>query len=400
MINFTNLFSHNPYYNPNPDWSGEEYSFLKTNDMLRFHKSISGYNPTPLISLRSLAKKLNVGNIYAKDESHRFGIKAFKALGASYAIFRTINKKWKNNYGSELSPEEFFNADIKRKLGEFTFCAATDGNHGRAVAWTANKLKQKSVIYMPSNTAKSRIENIKTENGKVVLIDGTFDDCVVKAAEDSAKNGWQVISDTAYEGYMEIPAYIMLGYTTIFKEADEQMNLQNLSSPDFVFLQSGVGGLSAAGTSHNVLKYKDKRPKLISVEPTDCDCFLESIKTGNGKAIPTKGKQESIMAGLNCGIPSPLAWKILKEGMDSFLAVTDDYAEKAMRQYYYPEQSDEKIISGESGAAGLAGLIALCTDENLKEAKNKLCINEKSNILLINTEGDTDIDNFKKVVGI
>ncbi len=391
-------YSFNPFYKKKPDWSGEEYNFLQRNDMLEFHKSITGYFPTPLISLSSLSKSLKVKNIYVKDESKRFGLKAFKALGASYAIFRTINKKWKNNYGSDLTAKEFFNADIKNKIGDFTFCAATDGNHGMAVAWTANKLKQKAIIYMPSNTAKSRIDNISNENGKVVLIDGTFDDCVEKVAEDSRKNGWQVISDTAYPGYMEIPAYILLGYTTIFKEIEQQIKSQNLSFPDFVFLQSGVGGLSAAGTSHYVLNYGDARPKLISVEPVDSDCFLESVKNGNGETLPTKGKQESIMAGLNCGIPSPLAWKIIKDGMDFFLSVSDDYAEEAMRLYYYPKGNDERIISGESGSAGLAGLLALCKNSKLEEAKNKLGINGKSNILLINTEGDTDPENYRKVI--
>ena len=391
-------YSFNPYCKTKPDWDSEEFSFLQSSDMLDFHKSIEGYNPTPLVSLNSLARSLNTGNIYVKDESQRFGIKAFKALGASYAIFRTINKKWRNNYGSELSADEFFKADIKNKIGELTFCAATDGNHGRAVAWTANKLKQRAIIYMPSNTAKSRIENIYIENGEVVLVDGTFDDCVKKVAKDAGQNGWQVISDTAYPGYTEIPSWILLGYTTIFKEIDIQIKSQNLKFPDIVFLQSGVGGLSAAGTCHYNLNYHEKRPLLISVEPVDSDCFLESIKNGKGEPIPTNGKQESIMAGLNCGIPSPLAWKFIKEGMDFFLAVSDKYAEEAMRIYNNPSEDDKRIISGESGSAGLAGLLALCKNPELKEAKNKLGINEKSHILLINTEGDTDPENFMKIV--
>ena len=391
-------YSFNKYCKVNPDWSGEEFAFLKSSDMIDFHKSIEGYDPTPLISLESLAKYLNVRNVYVKDESRRFGIKAFKALGASYAIFRTINKKWRNNYGSELKADEFFKADIKTKLGKFTFCAATDGNHGRAVAWTANKLKQKAIIYMPSNTAKSRIDSIYAENGEVVLVDGTFDDCVSRVAQDSKKNGWQVISDTAYPGYMEIPGFILLGYTTIFNEIEEQIKTQKLELPDFVFLQSGVGGLSAAGTFHFVSRYASRKPKLISVEPVDSDCFLESVKYGNGSPLPTRGKQESIMAGLNCGIPSPLAWKIIKDGMDFFLSVSDKYAEDAMRMYYHPSGNDEKIISGESGSAGLAGFLALCLNPVLADAKNKLGINENSDILLINTEGDTDTDNFEKVV--
>jgi diaminopropionate ammonia-lyase len=329
-----------------------------------------------------------------KDESHRFGIKAFKALGASYAIYNVLKKFWEQKFGTSFGLGSFSDISLLDKLGSFTFSAATDGNHGKAVAWTARILNQKAVIYMPDNTAAYRIENIEKEGANVKLVKGTFDDCVKQNARDAEINNWQVISDTAYEGYMEIPNYIMAGYSTIFRELESQ----EINEFDFVFLQAGVGGLAAAGAWYFTRKFKEKRPKLICVEPTESDCFLESIINGNGKPIATKGKQESIMAGLNCGIPSELAWPYIKDNVDLFIAITDNYAEKAMKQYYHPIDNDERIISGESGASGLAGMIALFNDKNLAYAKEVLGFNNSSKILIINSEGDTDPVFFKKTI--
>jgi diaminopropionate ammonia-lyase len=382
-----------------PDWSSEEFSFLANNDMLTFHKSIEGYAPTPLVELPLIAQSLGVKSVYVKDEAHRFGIKAFKAFGASYAIYRFLMDQWQKRFGQDepFNEKSFKDPNVLQRLGSFTFCAATDGNHGRAVAWTANKLKQRAIIYMPDNTAQSRIDNIKMENAEVVLIPGTFDDCVTRCAQDAEKNGWQAISDTAYPGYMEIPKFIMLGYTSIFKEMEEvgPLHCESEAGIDFMFLPAGVGGVAAAGTSYYVQRYGANRPKLIAVEPSDCDCFLESVKYGKGKPLPARGKQESIMAGLNCGIPSPVAWPIIRDGIELFTAITDDYVIDAMRAYH-----KEGIISGESGAAGLAALTALVNDEKLKQAKDQIDINKNSRILLLNTEGDTDPVNYKKIVGV
>jgi len=388
-------YSFNRFVKKKPNWSGPEFSFLSSNDMLPFHKSLEGYAPTPLVSLPGVAKSLGIAEIHVKDESHRFGIKAFKAFGASYAIYRFLKSRWEKRFGAGVAFNEksFKDPDVLEKLGAFTFCAATDGNHGRAVAWTAKKLKQRAIIYMPENTAQSRIDNIESENAEVVLVPGTFDDCVEKCAEDAGKNNWQAVSDTAYPGYMEIPKYIMLGYTSIFREMEETINKKDRPGIDFVFLPAGVGGLAAAGTSYYVQRYGEKKPKLICVEPSDCDCFLESVKYGSGEPLPTRGKQESIMAGLNCGIPSPVAWPIIRDGMELFIAVTDNYARDAMRVYY-----KENITSGESGASGLAGLLALIDDENLKEAKETVGLNKDSRILLINTEGDTDPVNYRRII--
>jgi len=386
-------YSFNAMVKDDPDWNGPEFSFLENNDMLDFHRSLTGYTPTPIVPLPGIAKTLGVKEVMVKDESHRFGIKAFKAIGASYAIYRFLKQQWENRFNTPFDETSFKDPEVLKKLGSFTFCAATDGNHGRAVAWTANKLNQKAIIYMPENTAPSRITNIESENGDVILVPGTFDDCVEKCARDAETNRWQAVSDTAYPGCMEIPKYIMLGYTTIFRELEDALDAPGEPQIDFVFLPAGVGGLAAAGTSYYVRKYRENRPTLICVEPSDCDCFLESVKYGKGEPLPTRGAQESIMAGLNCGVPSPIAWPIIRDGMHLFLAVTDNYAEDAMRAYY-----KENVTSGESGASGLAGLLALCRDTGLKEAKEKIRLNENSRILLINTEGDTDPVNYKKIV--
>lgn len=386
-------YSFNPLVKEMPDWSGPGFEFLNSSDMLDFHKSLPGYAPTPLVPLPHTAEILGIKQLYVKDESHRFGIKAFKAIGASYAIYLFLKQQWENRFHTPFNEKSFNDPVVLKALGSFTFCAATDGNHGRAVAWTANKLKQRAIIYMPENTAPARIENIRTENGEVVLVPGTFDDCVTKCAQDAESNGWQAISDTAYPGYMDIPKYIMLGYTTIFRELEDSLNTPGKPQVDYVFLPAGVGGLAAAGTAYYVQHYGPNRPRLICVEPSDCDCFLESVKYGNGNPLPTRGKQESIMAGLNCGIPSPIAWPIIRDGMHLFIGITDNYTEEAMRVYY-----KEKVTSGESGASGLAGLTALLLDNELKEAAQKIGLDRHARVLLINTEGDTDPVNYKKII--
>ncbi|MCU0289108.1 MAG: diaminopropionate ammonia-lyase [Acidobacteria bacterium] len=386
-------YGFNSLVKEKPDWHGAGFEFLNNNDMLDFHKSLAGYAPTPLVPLPRRAEKLAIKELYVKDESSRFGIKAFKAIGASYAIYRFLKTRWEERFNTSFDEKIFNDPDKIKKLGSFTFCAATDGNHGRAVAWTANKIKQRAVIYMPENTAPARIENIHIENGEVVLVPGTFDDCVVKCAHDAEANGWQAISDTAYPGYTEIPKYIMLGYTTIFRELENTLNTPGKALIDFVFLPAGVGGLAAAGTAYYVLRYGPNRPRLICVEPSDCDCFLESVKYGNGNPLPTRGNQVTIMAGLNCGIPSPIAWPIIRDGMHLFTGITDNYAEEAMRIYH-----KEGVTAGESGASGLAGLMALLQDQELKDAGQKIGLDKNARVLLINTEGDTDPVNYKRIL--
>lgn len=341
-----------------------------------FHRTLPGYAPTPLVELPALAKELGVGRLFLKDESKRFGLNAFKGLGASYAIHRVM----------KANPSR-----------SWTFATATDGNHGRAVAWSAKRLGQKAVIFVPKNTVKARIDAIRGEGAEVIVVDGTYDDTVKRAADEATKHGWQVISDTAWPGYMEIPGWIMAGYETLFEEAEEQRLKARAPHFDALFLQAGVGGLAYAGVAH-ANRGSGMRPSIVCVEPTDADCLLESIASKDGSIRVAKGKQDSIMAGLNCGTPSLLAWPALRAGIDFFLAVDDDYAREAMRRLARPKPGDPVVVSGESGAAGLAGLLALANEASLAGERAALPLGKENSVLLISTEGDTDPVNYAKIV--
>lgn len=385
----------NKDYKQHPDWIDRGYGAFGNPETLEFHKSLPGYQPTPVHELPALAAALGLKNIYVKDEGFRFGVKAFKPLGASYSVFCFLKQQWKSRFGSELSVKDFLNPETMNKLGSFTFCAATDGNHGKAVAWTAHHLKQHAVIYMPSNTAPSRVKHIEAEGAKAVLVDGTFDECVALCDRDAKANGWQVIADTAYPGYMELPNYIMAGYSTIFYELEGVINHDDHTEADIVFLQAGVGGMAAAGSWYFRSKYKEKAPKIVCVEPVLADSFMESAK--HGEARESKQSYQSIMAGLNCGV-SLVAFPILRDAVDVYITVSDRYAEQAMRVYHDAKGSDPSVISGESGASGMAGLLALMSDPKLQAARTYLGMNQNTRVLLINTEADTDPENYRRIV--
>ncbi len=374
-----------------PVWKGSKYEFLKNSDMPDFHKSLEGYDPSPFVELKTVPELLGTGKIIVKDESKRFGIKAFKALGASYAIYRVLKKLWESKFGTEFDHDSFRDKGKLELLGKFTFCAASDGNHGRAVAWTARMLGQKSVIFMPSETVRSRIRNIESENGKVIIVKGTYDDCVIIAKKKAEENGWHEIADTAYPGYTDIPSWVMNGYSTLFREMEEKISEYKIGKNDIIFLQAGAGAFAASGASWLVDRMGDKRPKIVIVEPSEASCYLESSEAG--EAVATKGKMDTIMAGLNCGVPSILAWPILRDSADLFISIPDKYAEEAMRLY-----KEEGIVSGESGSSGLAGLTAIMTDPELRYAKEKTGIGKDTRVILINTEGDTDPENYKKII--
>jgi len=384
----------NPHRREAPDWSAPELSYL---DGIRegaarpLHRNLPGYAPTPLHDLSGLAAQLELGAILAKDEAPRFGIDAFKGLGASYAIFSVLAARWREHTGEDLAVDAFLDRQVRETLGDVTFAAATDGNHGRAVAWTARLVGQHAVIFMPDDTAPARIAHIEDQGARVELVAGTFDDCVSRCAAAAEANGWQVIADTAYPGNMEIPGAIMTGYATIFAEVEEQLN----PPPDIVFLPAGVGGVAGAATAHYVLTHGSRRPLLVCVEPEDAACFLESAQRDDGKPIPAAGACRSLMAGLNCGIPSLLAWPVLRDGIDLFLAVEDRWAEAAMRAYH-----QHGVVAGESGAAALAGLLALLEDPALAEARLHLAIGPTSRVLVLNTEGATDAAGYRRVVGV
>jgi diaminopropionate ammonia-lyase len=378
-----------------PEWLDSGYGAFGKPETLEFHQSLPGYQPTPIYELKGLAKELGLKNIFVKDEGQRFGIKAFKPLGASYSVFVFLKQQWKSRFGSDLAVKDFLDPQTMQKLGSYTFCAATDGNHGKAVAWTAHHLGQKAVIYMPSNTVASRIKNIEVEGAEVILVDGTFDDCVARCDADARANQWQVIADTAYPGYMELPNYIMAGYSTIFYEMEGILNFPDHCKPEIIILQAGVGGMAAAGSWYYKTKYKEHCPKIVCVEPVLADSFMESAKYGEPRE--SRKNYQSIMAGLNCGV-SLVALPVLLDTVDVFITVEDRYAEDAMRVYCKGLKGDQKIISGESGASGMAGLLALLRDSKLAGAREFIKIGKESSVLLINTESDTDPENYMRII--
>ncbi len=348
-------------------------------DALGFHRRLPGYAETPLLSFPALAAELGLGAVWVKDEGQRFGLGAFKALGASWAIHR-----WMADHAGGAPT---------------TFATATDGNHGRAVAWTARMLGQRAVIFVPRQTVVARIAAIRGEGAEVVVVDGTYDEAVRRAASESARRGWQVISDTAYPGYTEIPRDIMAGYETLFAEATAELSAAGSGTPTAVLLQAGVGGLACAGVSFHARQAGGPHPRLAAVEPTDADCLLESITSPGGEIREGRGSQRSIMAGLNCGLPSLAAWPTLRAGIDVFLAVDDRYAEEAMRRLGSGRDGDPRVVAGESGAAGLAGLLALCREPALGQARDALALGPASRVLLVNTEGATDPEGYRRIVG-
>ena len=346
---------------------------FKNEDPLAYHSKIRNYEPTPLISLSKLAKSLGIKELYMKDESARFRQNTFKTLGASFAIFKFL----------DASP------------GQYTFCTATDGNHGRSVAWAAKRHKQKAVIYVPEHTAEARIKNIKKQRARVV-VEGDYDATVLKARNDAKEFAYVLIQDNSWKGYMEVPAIIAAGYKTMMQEMEELLHVKGDPGIDFVFLQSGVGTWASSVIAYYRNKYPGCMPKFITVEPLESDSLLESCRQQT--LSKTSGTQQTLMAGLNCGTASLLAWKILKSSVDLFLAIPDDYAIKAMQNLYFPFKNDTQIFAGESGAAGLAGLLALSSDPSLKKVKEKIGLNEKSRVLVFNTEGVTDPDSFEELI--
>ncbi|MEE9463493.1 MAG: diaminopropionate ammonia-lyase [Bacteroidales bacterium] len=347
---------------------------FKNEDPLAYHSKLRRYESTPLILLPRLAKSMGIKELYIKDESRRFRQNTFKTLGASFAIHKYL----------DANP------------GKHIFCTATDGNHGRSVAWAAKMNKQKAVIFVPADTAISRIKNIKKQRGKVIVVDGDYDAAVVRARDEAEGNGYVLMQDMSWEDYTEIPTFITTGYKTMMMELEELIHAPREPLIDFVFLQCGVGTWASSVVAYYRNRYPKNMPMIVAVEPLNSDSLLESIR--QERVSKTKGSQQTLMSGLNCGTPSPLAWKILKDGVDLFLAIPDDYAIKAMQNLYFPFRSDTQIFAGESGAAGLGGLTALAYEESLEEVKKKIGLNRQSRVLIFNTEGVTDPDNFEELI--
>lgn len=363
-----------------------------------FHKSLPGYKATPLVELNDLAKYYGVKKLWLKDESKRFGLNAFKVLGGSYAIGKYLSQKLGKDM-SELPFNVLISDEVKKQLGDVTFVTATDGNHGRGVAWVANKLRQKSVVYMPKGSAQMRFDAIAREGADVSITDLNYDDAVRLANKGAQDHGWIMVQDTAWDGYEEIPLWIMQGYSTIINEIVEQLEAAKEEKPTHVFLQAGVGSFAGAVQGYLSHLYGDDRPITIICEPHGANCIYKSMEANDGKPHNVTGDLTTIMAGLACGEPNTISWKILRDNSDFSVSCDDEIAARGMRVLSSPLGNDQRVISGESGAVGL-GLFTVLSEkkEEYAELMKALKIDENSRILCISTEGDTDVEGYKNVV--
>lgn len=376
--------------------SDVDYISEKTIGAVRnFHKGFSEYTVTPLHKLENLANHIGVKNIFLKDESYRFGLNAFKVLGGSYAIGKYLADKLGVDIG-DISFDYLRSEEVKEKLGEITFVTATDGNHGRGVAWAANHLGQKSVVYMPKGSSQIRLDNIRKEGADASIIEGNYDDAVRLSDEMAKKHGWVVVQDTAWEGYEKIPTWIMQGYGTLIHEAMEQLGEEGIEKPTHVFVQAGVGSFAGAIQGYLASKFGDDRPITVVMEPDDANCLYNSSISGKREIVD--GHMPTIMAGLACGEPNTISYEVLKDYADGYLSCPDHVAARGMRILAAPIKGDPQIISGESGAVGTGVVSMIMEREEYKELKEKLKLDENSVVLLISTEGDTDPVKYKDIV--
>ena len=358
-----------------------------------FHASFPVYKETPLVELKHTAKSMGLGNIYIKDESYRFGLNAFKVLGGSYAIGNYLAKRLGKSI-TEMPYEKLVSGEIKRELGDITFVTATDGNHGRGVAWTAKQLQQKSVVYMPKGSAEERLMNIRAEGADASITDLNYDEAVRFANSQAEQKGWVMVQDTAWEGYEDIPGWIMQGYGTMGYEAYMQLP----EKPTHIFLQAGVGSMAGAVAGFFASVYGGDRPIITIVEPNKADCIYKTAEAADGKLHFVTGDMDTIMAGLACGEPCSIGWNVLREYADNFISCPDYAAAQGMRVLGNPEAGDTKVVSGESGASAFGCIAEIMRDKTLVELKNKLKLDENSKVLFFSTEGDTDKENYKSIV--
>ncbi|MBI4856258.1 MAG: diaminopropionate ammonia-lyase [Acetobacterium woodii] len=363
-----------------------------------FHQSISMYKKTPLIELPELARKLGINNIFVKDESHRFRLNSFKSLGATYAMAKII-AAYINMDEHHLDYDFLTSADVKNKIKDLVFITATDGNHGKGVAWAASVFGCQAIVFMPKGSQDCRADAIRAINDTLVKItDLNYDDTVRLAYETAEKNGYYLIQDTGFEGYEDVPNAITQGYTTMVWEAISQLSDFGIAKPTHVFLQAGVGSMAGSVLGYLAHCYQKNPPITTIVEPSTVACIYKSVQVGNGQPQIIAGNPETIMAGLNCGEPNPLTWPILRDFASFYASCPDWVTELGMKTLANPIETDGKIISGESGAVGLGLLISLCEDEQLDAFKQELQLNPASTVLLFSTEGDTDPENYAAII--
>lgn len=362
-----------------------------------FHRAFAEYEPTPLHRLDSLAGELGVKSIWVKDESKRFGLNAFKVLGGSYAIGKYLAARMGIDLGG-ISFDTLKGMTAKENKQRLLFVTATDGNHGRGIAWAARQLGQDAVVFLPKGSAEARVRNIEREGARAFVLDMNYDDAVRHAKDYAEKNDGIFVQDTAWEGYTEIPGWIMQGYSTIAHELTEQLEAQGADKPTHVFLQAGVGSFAASIQAYFAYRYGSDRPVTAVVEPDRAACMFKSASIGDGRAHMVAGDLDTIMAGLACGEPNTVAWGILRDYSDMFFSCPDYVAARGTRILANPLGDDPRIVSGESGSVGVGLLSLLLEREECREAVRLLGLGSDSRVVFISTEGDTDPVGYRRIV--
>ena len=372
-----------------PDTTFASEAMVRT--VKRFHRTLPAYRPTPLVYLEQLAHTLGVGGIWIKDESQRFALKAFKALGASYAVCATLAKRL------AIEPPLDFNAfkqpGLRRDLASLTLVAASDGNHGAAVAWMADQLGCRSRIFLPRGTAACRVAAIENSGGRAIVVPGNYDEAVRQAAREEEAPDTLLIQDTAWAGYETIPRQVMQGYLTLFDEAFRQMGD---AVPTHLFVPCGVGALAASLQAYLVERFAAHRPVLIVIEAAVADCYYRSMAAGGDTVIPVKGSLTTLMAGLACGEPTRPGWDLLRYYADVFASCHDAIAVEGMRRLAFPLTPDPPVEAGECGAVTLGCLCQLMQPEADPAWRRRIGLGPASKILLFSTEGATDPESYRQ----
>ncbi len=381
----------------NPEKAKQMFPVSTARDARAFHRQIPGFQMTPLVALPNLSELLGLGGIYVKNEAERLELHSFKVMGGSYAVYRLLRQILGKD-DEELSFEYLRSDECRKLLGDTVLCSATDGNHGRGLAWACQQLRLPCKIYVHSETSQPRIDAIAKYGAEVTVVKGNYDDAVRQAAADAESNGWYVVSDTSWPGYEKIPTWIMQGYTSMLLEVQEQFAGLGIVKPTHVFVQAGVGAMAASVVGFYSALFPEDPPLFVVVEPDKAACIYESIAAGDGECHSVKGDLNTIMAGLACGDPSPIAFEILKNNADVFLAVPDNVAARGMRILGMPLKGDPMVVSGESGAVPLGTLFALMTDTISDDLKEALHLGPDSQVFMVNTEGNTDPIEFRRIL--
>ena len=375
-----------------PAFGAAAHNVLSESDFARAAEEITrwqGYAPTPLHDLPALAAELGVGAIHYKHEGPRFGLGSFKALGGSYAALRVLQREVARRTGQDVRLADIRGGKWAAEVAQITLASATDGNHGRSLAWGCQRFGAPCRIYIHAEVSEGRAEAMRALGAEVVRIEGDYDDSVAQCRDEAEANGWFVVSDTSWPGYTEPPRDVMAGYGVMMREVAETLT----QAPTHVFLQGGVGGLAASVAAASRQLWGADAPRVFVVEPDLAACLIESARQGRATAVAIA--EETIMAGLSCGEPSEVAWQVLASEVSDFLTIPDNLVAPAVRRLARPQGGDPMIEAGESGVAGLAALMGMADQPDLRA---KLGLDAGARVLMIGSEGVTDPEIYAQIM--